>query len=273
MGPRRLFKRIQVPLLVVTGLLGVYVAVTTLLSASDSPNADVWRPWGVLFITRLGSVVLIGVYVLVRDLEARVTERERDAAVIRTDIEITLQEIAAYVVQHSRIDVVDLSTALWVVRGEGDEAQLERRYRFLLAREQPPSGVTFRKGQGVVGVAWRDEAPCAPDLKALYAKLDELGSAPFDRLPTEDRLGMTAQDLTKTRTYTSVVARPLFDANGSESERRSKNGDENPQLLGLFVVDYKGEGDIAGLTELVLEDAIVAGMLGTCQDALVRLPR
>lgn len=141
------------------------------------------------------------------------------------------------------IAINDVAASVWLCRA--DES-FDRRCRFFLPHLRKSSGIAWRKGKGVAGMAWATNRDLLSDLRPLRRSLDELGDEGFDALPPEERHGMTAAEFRSAHRYTGICAIRLFST------------DPSPTLLAIFVIDYMGEDHFD-----CVADASAQGPIGT----------
>ena len=74
---RARLKSVEVPLFVITFLLGAYLAVGNIFDAANVPDKSTWTPWSVWFVLLLVAAVWVPVYALYQTVEARLQSREK----------------------------------------------------------------------------------------------------------------------------------------------------------------------------------------------------
>jgi hypothetical protein len=219
-------KRFEVPLYVVAAVLGVYLAVATLLRGAKYPTESSWAPWGALFVLMLAAAVFVPLYAFYKALDAHYLAAEKEKGKLQKDLELLCQRVVAELADRCEgVSVNDLSAKVWLCRS--DET-FDMRASFELAEARLGDGTEWRKGKGIAGTAWAKGETAMADLTELKEDLQSLGEAGFEQLPPGERFGMTAAELKKTLAYAGVCAIPLYSENAL------------PTLLGIFLVDYTG---------------------------------
>lgn len=219
-------KSVEVPLFVITFLLGAYLAVGNILDAANVPNKTTWTPWSVWFVLLLVAAVWVPLYALYQTVEARLQSREKLDTQARRDLALTCQQIVCAIADAcATVAVNDLAACVWKCR---DDDGFDEIARFYLPHHRPRTGVTWHKGKGVAGWAWAENKNVCADLRPLIARLDNIGATAFDALPPTERLGLSAAELDGTRQYKWIYALRLFST------------DATPRLLGMLILDYVG---------------------------------
>lgn len=231
-------RRFEVQLQWIAGILGVYLAVATLFRAARHPGST-WEPWHPLFIAMLLAAVFVPAYALVRSLDARELRAGARKEKLRSDLALLCRRAVSTIADHcAGISVNDLSVQVWICRRDG---RFDRRAGFMLPEARPHSGIDWRRGKGIAGTAWARRDEVGADLSKLEADLARLGDSEFDRLPEEERYGMTASEMRKTTHYAGIYAIPLFAI------------DDPNSILGIFVVDYTGDDGFGCVEECAKE--------------------
>ncbi len=223
---RKRFQALELPLVLVTFALGVYLAAGTILLAANFPDHKTWTPWSGWFVALLVSAVWVPVYALIQTIQARLQARAELGREARRSLALFCQQIVG-AIAHScaNVSVTALAACIWICR---DDDTFDEVARFYLPYERPALGVRWHKGKGVAGWAWATNEDLFSDLRPLIAKLDEPDPQAFERLPESARLGLSAAELKSTRVYTGVVAIRLFSTDGKA------------KLLGMLILDYVG---------------------------------
>lgn len=246
----------------------LFLGVATLLAGQDQPDDTYWDAWGVPFVLRLIALAYIALFTFWKWLDARLEKEakrraEASAAELaaNADLAVSCQNIAGHIVTYCEkrvpsgaVAIDQLATQFWVPRRRGEDEVIARVARFVLW-DRPESGIRWSKGKGIVGRAWASEAPFALDLGPLRKKL-ALGQAAFDALPEEERLGMSYAEVAKTKPYTGIAARPLFDP------------DDKTTFLGLFVVDFRGKSGFKCVETAIAQYGPIDAVLTGCQAIL-----
>jgi hypothetical protein len=220
-------RRFEILLFAVAMVLGVYLAVATLLRAANH-HSTAWEPWHPLFIAMLVAAVFVPVYAFLRALDARALKADAAKGRLQANLELLCQRTVSAIADECQDATInDLSVQVWICRPDDG---FDRRAVFMLPEARPHSGIEWRKGKGIAGIAWARTEEMGADLGRLKSQLLGLGDAEFDQLPAGRRYGMTAAEVRKTSHYAGIYAIPLF----SELEPTS--------ILGIFVIDYVGEG-------------------------------
>lgn len=251
-----LLRRIEVPLNVVALVLAVYLAAGNLLKGAKYPDEATWLPWTGWFIGLLVAALFVPIFALWKFFDAReekkdkrTAEAERDRARLDADMAVLCQQVAAAIARRCpNLNLDHLAVQIWLCN---DDGTFDRRYRFFLPYDRQPSGVQWRKGRGVAGMAWKRNKDLAVDLQAVHSRRRELGEKAFDALPSDQRLGMTYAQLATTEKYAGIVAMRLFSTAAA------------PELLAMLVLDVTGVEDFAAVAASV-EMPEIAQAVGAC---------
>lgn len=235
-------QRFDLPLNLAAAALGTYAAVANLLRGVKVPDEGFWAPWRWTFVVLLTAVVFVPLFALYKyflaqaESQAKQTaEQQRTRARMDVDVAIHCQQIAASLSRACRqVSLDDLAISIWLCQADGS---FDRRYRFFLPYDRNPTGVTWKRGVGVAGMAWKTKTPLAVDLADINAQRRAMGAQRFDSLPEDQRYGMAFADFERTSKYTGVLATGLFGA---------KQG-EDP--LAILVIDYSGRDALPCLTQ------------------------
>jgi hypothetical protein len=222
----RRFARSALPLLVITFLLGVYLAAGNVLVAVGFPAKRTWAPWSGWFIALLIAAVWVPLYAFVTTIQARAGASQG----LREGLKLECQQIVSSIAEASecvvdeslKVSVTELAACVWTCRGDGGFDEVAR---FYLPHDRLTMGVRWHKGKGVAGWAWAENKDLFVDLRTLNAMPTET----FEALPAEKRFGLTAAELKDTSRYTGVGAVRLFSS------------DSKHKLLGMLIIDYVGE--------------------------------
>lgn len=230
---RDLVKAVEVPLYFVTAILATYLAGANVLRSATWPDEATWAPWSPGFVAILVAALYVPVYALYKALDAHYEAGERqEAESARTkatalrDLDLTCQQVVAEVGSAcQQVDVNDVAASVWLSREDGT---FDRESRFFLPYLRKSSGIVWRQGKGVAGMAWATNRDLRADLRPLRNRLADMGPAAFNRLPPEERHGMTAAEFESAERYTGICAIRLFSTDPART------------LLGIFVIDYMG---------------------------------
>jgi hypothetical protein len=218
-------RRFEVQFFVLAMVLGVYLAVATLLRAARH-HGPAWEPWHPLFIAMVLAAVFVPIYTFLRALDARDLKADAARSKLQNDLELLCQRSVSAIADHCQDATVnDLSVQVWLCRQDGS---FDRRAVFMLPEARPHSGIEWREGRGIAGTAWASRSEGGADLSRLKSQLTTLGDDAFNRLPEDERYGMAASEVRKTSHYTGVYAIPLFALDDPET------------TVGVFVIDYMG---------------------------------
>ena len=227
-------RRFEVQFFWVAMVLGVYLAVATLLRAARH-HGTAWEPWHPLFIAMVAAAVFVPAYTFLRALDARELRADAAKSKLQNDLELLCQRSVSAIANHCQDATVnDLSVQVWICRSDDT---FDRRAVFMLPEARPHSGIVWRKGKGIAGSAWAERSEFGADLGPLKSQLAGLGDRAFDRLPEEQRYGMTASEVRKTFQYAGIYAIPLFALDDPEA------------TLGIYVIDYTGDDGGFGCVE------------------------
>jgi hypothetical protein len=232
---RKHLRALGLPLLLLTFVLGVYLAAGNVLLAASVPDKKTWAPWTVWFVILLVSAVWVPVYALYQTVQAQLKDRAQLKTQTVGDLVLLCQRIVAAIAHGCvAVSVNELAACVWLCRTDGRFNEIAR---FFLPHERPPIGVEWHKGKGVAGWAWAVQADLLADLRPLIARRKRIGAAKFDALPEHVRFGLSAAELDRTRKYTGVVAIQLFSTDGKA------------RLLGMLILDYVGDGGFDCIAE------------------------
>lgn len=239
---RDAIKRIEVPLYVVTAVVALYLAAGNLLRGAKWPDEATWAAWSGWFVALVAAAVYVPVYAFYKALDAHYERVDKDTAELaraKTALDVDLQLICQRVVSAvseacPRVGINDLAAHVWLCQADGS---FDRRAFFTLPEQRKSSGIAWRKGKGVAGMAWAGDEDLRSDLRGLHRTLDEVGPADFDRLSEKARHGLTAAEVLSSRQYTGVCAIRLFAR------------EKTPRLIGVFIIDYMGEDEFDCVAE------------------------
>jgi hypothetical protein len=145
----------------------------------------------------------------------------------KADLALLCQQIVGAIAHGCEdVSVTALAACIWICT---DDGRFKEVARFYLPYDRPELGVHWHRGKGVAGWAWSLGKDLFADLRPLIAKLDRNRAAAFDMLPENERWGLGAAELDRTRRYTGVAAIQLFATDGSA------------RLLGMLILDYDGD--------------------------------
>lgn len=85
-----------------------------------------------------------------------------------------------------------------------DEKNLRRAGSFLLIGDRARSGIRWKKGKGVVGLAWAEERVVVKDLEDVRRRARTVEE--YAALPEADRLGLSWDEFRKTPRYRAFYA-------------------------------------------------------------------
>ncbi len=213
-------------LLLITFVLGVYLAVGNILLAANFPHKRTWQPWTVWFVALLVSAVWVPVYALGQAIRARRRARAQLKTQARRDLALLCQRAVAAIAHGcADVSVNQLAACVWLCRDDGGFNEIAR---FYLPDDRPALGVRWSKGKGVAGWAWELRKDLFVDLRKLVEKLEQIGTSAFNELPANERFALSADELERTKQYTGVAAIQLFSTDG------------NAKLLGMLILDFGG---------------------------------
>ena len=255
-------RRYEVALYFLTAGLGLYLAAGNVLRAAKWPCEEFWEPWSAAFIALLVSAVYVPAYALYKALDAYFEREERQAAERTSarsqadrDLELLCQQVAAQIAETCpAVQINDLATQIWLCRQNGE---FERRYRFFLPHLRKSSGVVWRRGKGVAGLAWARNQDLVSDLTKLQERRKALGPSGFNQLPLDERYGMDDAELASTSAYTGIVASRLFST------------DPARRLLAIFVIDYTGRDGFDCVANAA-RSRQMSTLLGACEQRLTQ---
>ncbi|HEX2233709.1 MAG TPA: hypothetical protein VHG69_10135 [Thermoleophilaceae bacterium] len=257
---RDALKRAEVALYVVTAVLGLYLAGGNAMRGAKWPDEATWQPWTVWFCALVAAALYVPLYALYKAIDAHFEESDKEAAEAEkakaatdADLQLICQRVVSAVSEACpAVAINDLAAHVWLCR---DDGSFDRRAFFTLPEKRKSSGIVWRKGRGVAGMAWEGNEDLRSDLRPLHDKLADLGAAGFDELPAKERHGLTAAEVRSSRQYTGVCAMRLFSQ------------DETRRLLGIFIIDYMGRGEFDCVAEASRRRPISTYLAG-CEEIL-----
>jgi hypothetical protein len=251
---RNKIRRADVFVGIVTAVLGIYLAGGSILLGADVPSATFWEPWKAPFVALLTAAIYVPIYGFYKAMDARFESQDRQKVELQRDLTTYCQRaVSELVEQCPEVALNQLSAQVWLCQ---DDGLFDRCARFFLPHFHKSSGVDWRKGRGVAGMAWELNHNLVADLAPLHARREALGNAAFDALPVEERYGMSAQELEASREYRGVVAIPLFSTDPART------------LLGVFLIDYTDEDGSFDCTETAVKSWQLRAILGACETVL-----
>ena len=253
-------KHYEVALFCLAVVLGVYLAGATLLKGAKYPNEPTWAPWTFWFDLMLAAAVFVPLYAFYKALDAYFLDEDKNVTKLKNDLDLLCQRtVAAIVAGCEGVSANELCAQVWLCKNDGT---FDRRASFFLPDVRKRSGIAWGKGKGVAGTAWALEEDLLVDLGDLRRELAK-GAAAFERLDQSVRYGLTAAEAKNTSSYTGVCALRLVSHGAS------------PRLLGIFVIDYTGNGSfdrVADKVEAFPVDTYVASCEQVLTDAEAMLP-
>jgi hypothetical protein len=252
---------------VATITLAVGVAAGTLFVAAalaqrnEIPSKEAWAGASVLAISYIVLAVLTALHQGRQVFDHKSSEREKQLSEAREALSNYCRTAAAHIDEACpNIRLAKVGIHIWVVTGRREKTKrLERTAAFTL-KNRPTSAVVWRKGKGVLGTCWEAEKPVRVNLaENLYPKYPLGGDAEaFDALPEDERLGMTAAEVDKTRQYQAVVAFPLHRSTGSKD------------FVGALSVDLEAVGRYDEITGATWGDDHFSSIRGLCETFVER---
>lgn len=77
-----------------------------------------------------------------------------------------------------------------------------------------PSGITWTRGKGVIGMCWATQIDKGRDLHSDYSRVADWTESLWNQEPDEFKQGLTFQEFNRTKQYGAIVATPIFDPSG-----------------------------------------------------------
>jgi hypothetical protein len=251
---RNKIRRADVFVSIITAILGIYLAGGGILLGADVPSEEFWDPWRVPFVVLLVAAIYVPIYGFYKAMDARFEAQDRHEAELQRDLIIYCQRATAELVERCpEVTLNQLAAHVWLCQ---DDGTFDRCARFFLPHFHKSSGVDWRRGKGVAGMAWELNRNLIADLTPLYARRKQLGDAAFDELPAEERYGMSAQELEASNDYHGVAAILLFSTGWPRT------------LLGVFLIDYTDEDGGFDCIEAAIKRWQLGSILGACETVL-----
>lgn len=244
----------------ITAALGIYLAAGMLLRGASEPSESFWEPWSGWFIALLVSALYVPAYAFYRAVDAHgqahkriEADAARRSAELHRDLLVYCQRAVAEIADQCRdVTLNELAAHIWICREDG---RFVRCARFFLPHDHKGTGVDWRRGKGVAGMAWETNQNVLADLGPVHEQRGRLGEERFDALPAEERFGMTYRELQDSEVYTGVIAIRLFST------------DAVPSLLGVFLIDYTGQEGF-GCVVATTRRRQLRSILGACERLL-----
>lgn len=249
----RTYRSIETWVNCVACVLALYLAGANILRAAKWPNEATWQPWTASFVALLVAALFVPLFALLKYFDAKQEKRDKQAAeetveqrVLDADMARLCQEIAAALARACHgLSLDKVAVQVWLC--DEKSGKFDRRWRFFLPFDRVASGIVWRKGLGIAGMAWALNRDLAVQITTLKA----LSRAEFEQLEPHDRYGMS-YDQFQSSAYTGIIAARLYD---------HKAGDT---LLGMLVIDYTGDDGFDCLSTAMANDASVSKAVGTC---------
>lgn len=224
-------------------------AVLTVANAAKIPKLEWWERGAVLPWVLIGT----GLVTAVRQAIVYLDRRQRKR---RTALDDGCRQIAAHIDSCCpSVELRRVGIHVWRVAGPWFARRLERDAKFLI-RDRRGSAVAWTRGKGVFGLAWKERAPVIVDLDQTLYPLATSEQAFMD-LPAEDRLGLSWDEVQRTKHYKTIYAAPLFDRSSTK-----------PEILGLVAVDLSESGHYQELYDATVQNQDFNSILGICEGAL-----
>jgi hypothetical protein len=224
--------------------------VLTVANAAKIPKEEWWQKGDVLPWVLIG----VGLVTAVRQTIVYVDRRRRKR---RTALDDGCRQIAAHIDSSCpNVQLRHVGIHVWRVAGPWFARHLEREAKFLI-RDRRGSAVPWTKGKGVFGLAWEEKAPVIIDLDNRLYPLATTQAA-FMARRSQDRLGLSWDEIQRTKHYKTIYAAPLFTRSST-----------NPAILGLVAVDLSESGHYQELYDATVQNDDFNSILGICEGALV----
>jgi hypothetical protein len=154
---------------------------------------------------------------------AYATKRARRLDNLRVGIVPHLMNLRVLIERETGVGVAEIGVAVYVVHRRWFRRRLKRVWGLRRGRAPAQSLVHWRPGKGVIGVCVKNAQGLAADLDDLNAKFELMAAREWSRLPSDERLGLSAKEMKSVRgKYQLVGAVPIL-------------GDPKP--IGCVVVD------------------------------------
>lgn len=214
-----------------------------------------------LFWGMIAAGLFVPLYALYKALDSYFEKVDKTAAeadeaelTLRRDLKLLCQQTVASVADDcDGVEATDLAAQVWLCR---DDDTFDRFVRFYLPEERKGSGIDWKKGKGIAGMAWQTGEDLSVRLGPLRSKLTKLGPTKFNKLPPSERFGMSANETRASDPYVGIFAFRLF---AQEAPR---------DLLAMFIVDYSGKATHYSEVLAALSSQTVSTYLGGCERIL-----
>jgi hypothetical protein len=127
--------------------------------------------------------------------------------------------------------------------------------KYTMEQQRVETPIAWRRGKGVIGVAWEQISAVVADLTEMYATLERDGPEAFGARDEGFRYGLSAEEVVRGGHYKSVLAYPLTNVDND--------------VIGVISVDCTVPDQTHRLSAL-LEDRGFNDVLGACESALRR---
>jgi hypothetical protein len=250
-------KRHELIVFGVTVVAGIYLAGANVLRGAKVPSEAFWAPWSGWFIA-MACAVYVPIYAFYKALDARHESRERAQAEgqgralkLDRDLEACCQQVVSLIARDCpNVPINQIAVSVWLCR---DDNLFDRRAMFFLPKKRRRSGVKWRRGKGIAGVAWARDEDLAVDLGPLIRRRKALGRQRFNRLPLSERYGMTYREVRDSEVYSGIVA------------LRLRSTDDDPRILGMLVIDDMGSQDFNCVSN-VAAGPDASRLIGECEE-------
>jgi hypothetical protein len=231
----------------IVGLVAATYGISSILDAEKVPSESAWtfhHPLGVL-LAATGIGALSGTLLVFLGYDRVLRKAEEN-----DDLDKACRGLWHLAVHRLNVDMTKVGVHVWAVKGIKGIRYLERRSTFIIEARRRSAHVIWRKGKGVIGIAWADDEP----LVANVAHLAERATSErlFSEISHRDRFGLTWRELRRSKHYRAILAVPLR---------------HNARVLGCLSVDLQLDG-YADQLDTLLQDDQFNNVLAVCEAVL-----
>jgi hypothetical protein len=115
------------------------------------------------------------------------------------------------------IDIKYLGLHAYRIRRRFCRRAMLERVADLRFRIPSPTGITWVKGKGVIGMCWKHEQFAIGDTKKVYEQAKAISADGWAKADEKITFGLTRRQFERTKDYGVVAAQPMFDWKNARS--------------------------------------------------------